>query len=150
MIADRNLFQILDHDVRFRPQTTQHANRSLGFTRYGKPATGVDVARSQRLFNVLNRDVVFEQRGRVDQYLVLLAITTEHEDFRDAGGLEQAWTNDPVGDRTKFELLFCIAVEMCVVHFAVDLDRSCTCERQIVNRGIFRLRRVGRVIGTRR
>ncbi len=73
--------------------------------------------------DVLHRDVVFQQSRRVDQDLILFAIAALHEDFGDAGRLQQSRSNHPVGEGAKFKLLFRVGIEVRLVLFASDVNR---------------------------
>ena len=59
----------------------------------------------RRLLDLLQRHVVFQQRGGIDQHLVLLAVAAHDEDLGDARDLEQPRPDHPVGGRPQVHLL---------------------------------------------
>ena len=60
MIADWDFFQVFNDNSRLWPQATEHTNGTLDFTRNSKTTTGVYVAFSQCLSDLLDCDVVFQ------------------------------------------------------------------------------------------
>ena len=57
--------QVLNDPRGVGAESAENSNRAFGLARDGKSAAGVEIALSERLFDLLKRDVVFQQ-GALD------------------------------------------------------------------------------------
>ena len=97
----RHFAEVGKHLGRVGSQPPQHPNRPLLLTLDRKPAAGVDVARPQSCLDHRQRHAIFQQGGRIDLNLVLLAIASLDEDLCDAGNFQQPPPDDPVSGRPQ-------------------------------------------------
>ena len=82
------------------------AHRAFGLTFLQKAAAGVQIVGFDRRFDLLQRDVVFLQLGRIDQHLILLDVAAHDDHFGDAGQLQQPRPEHPIGHGPQVHPVF--------------------------------------------
>ena len=82
-------------------EPAEDADRPFLLTRHREAAAGVDVAFPQGLLDGRQRHAILEQRRRIDEDLVLLAVAPLHEYLGDSRNLEEPRSGHPVGDRPQ-------------------------------------------------
>ena len=93
--------------LRIRAQAPQNPNRTFGFPCHREAAAGIEIALGQRFFDLLEGDVILQERRRIDEDLILLAVAFLDKHLRHSWDLEQSWPHDPIrGGAQRHELRF--------------------------------------------